>query len=546
MQEAPSTSTSTSTAEARQAQATALEAAAEPAPTSLEEALAQITKLREENVRLKKHVLDLEGPAPRNKFVGRVAIKSILGRSDQGEGLIGSLVIVAGWVRTIRLQGGGKFAFVNLNDGTFFEGLQIVVDSDKPGFDVFKRTECATGASMWFKGRIVKSPGKKQKVELLAVEVDLVGGCDPLKYPLAPKEHSMEFLREVAHLRARTNTISAVMRVRNALAFATHKFFQEKDFVYMHTPLITTSDCEGAGEMFQVTTLLSGAKKPEELPTTPGGELDYAKDFFGRPAYLTVSGQLNGEHYASALSNIYTFGPTFRAEDSNTRRHLAEFWMIEPEMAFYDLHDCMDLAEAYVKYAIKYALDTCPEDMQFLDKNYKGEGNLLKRLLQVVSTPFKRITYTQAIDALLKSKKTFEEPVSWGIDLSSEHERYLTEQIFKTPVIVTDYPKSFKAFYMRLNEDQQTVAAMDVLMPTLGELIGGSQREERLDVLIERFKEKGLPQEPYQAYLDLRRFGSVPHAGFGLGFERLVLFTTGIENIRDSIPFPRYPKHALF
>lgn len=336
------------------------------------------------------------------------------------------------------------------------------------------------------------------------------------------------------------------MRVRNALAYATHRFFQERSFVYLHTPLITTSDCEGAGEMFQVTTLLNSAKRPEAVAKTQAGEIDYAQDFFGRPAYLTVSGQLNGEHYASALSNIYTFGPTFRAEDSNTRRHLAEFWMIEPEMAFFDLHDTMDLAEAYVKFCIQYALDTCPEDMQFLDKNYKGEGNLLKRLQQVVSTPFKRITYTQAIQALIDSKKKFEEPVSWGIDMGSEHECFLTEQIFKSPVIVTDYPKTFKAFYMRLNEDGKTVAAMDVLMPTLGELIGGSQREERLDVLLERFKEKGLPEEPYQAYLDLRRFGTVPHSGFGLGFERLVLFTTGAQNIRDVIPFPRYPKHALF
>jgi asparaginyl-tRNA synthetase len=482
------------------------------------------------------------------KFAGRTRVKDLVGREDGGLGLVDAEVVVAGWIKTIRFGNKNRLAFINLNDGSSLSGIQIVVDDSKEGFDQLRRTECSTGASVWVGGKVVKSPGKGQAIELLAHRVALLGGSAPLEYPLAgKKDFTMEYLRDIAHLRARTNTFSAVTRVRNALSWATHQFFQEKGFLYVHTPLITCSDCEGAGEMFQVTTLLNGVKKPEEVVRTPTGEVDYAQDFFGRPAYLTVSGQLNGEYYACGLGNIYTFGPTFRAENSNTRRHLAEFWMIEPEMAFYDLHDNMDLAEAYVKHCIKHVLTHCAEDMKWLESIYKGEGgSLLARLEHVVATPFSRITYTEAIEALLKSGATFEEKVEWGIDMSSEHERYLTEKIYNGPTIVTDYPKDFKAFYMRLNDDGKTVAAMDVLMPTLGELIGGSQREERLDVLRERFREHNLPEEPYKAYLDTRRFGSVPHSGFGLGFERLVLFVTGIENIRDVIPFPRYPKHALF
>lgn len=480
-------------------------------------------------------------------FSSRWTVRDILGREDGGVGLVDQEGVVAGWIRTVRFGNKGKLAFINLNDGSLITGLQVVCDSNKEGFDQLKATDCSAGASIWIFGKVVKSPAKGQTVEFLASKVALVGGCDPLTYPLAGKGHSVEFLREQAHLRARTNTFSAVARVRNGLSFATHQFFQAKGFLNVHTPLITCSDCEGAGEMFQVTTLLNNVKKPEEVARTPTGEINYAEDFFGKPSYLTVSGQLNGEYYACGLGNIYTFGPTFRAENSNTRRHLAEFWMIEPEMAFYDLVDNMDLAEAYVKHCIQHVLTTYPEDMKFLDSVYKGEGgSLLARLEHVLATPFTRITYTEAIEALLKSGAKFEEKVEWGIDMSSEHERYLTEKIYNTPVIVTDYPKDFKAFYMRLNDDGKTVAAMDVLMPTLGELIGGSQREERLDVLRARFAEHKLPEEPYKAYLDTRRFGSVPHSGFGLGFERLVLFVSGVENIRDAIPFPRYPKHAQF
>jgi len=476
----------------------------------------------------------------------RWQVRELLGAADGGLSFVDQEGSVAGWIRAIRFGKKGQLAFINLNDGSLLGGLQIIAEDDKEGFAQLKLPECGVGASLRVFGKVVKSPAKGQTIEFFASKVVLIGGCDPLAYPLSGKGHSMEFLRDIAHLRARTNTFSAMSRVRNGLAFATHQFFQQKGFLYVHTPLITCSDCEGAGEMFQVTTLLNGAKKPEEVKRTPTGEINYAEDFFGRPSYLTVSGQLNGEYYACGLGNIYTFGPTFRAENANTRRHLAEFWMIEPEMAFYDLQDNMDLAEEYVKYAIKHVLATYPDDMKFLDSIHKGEGGLLARLENVLAAPFARITYTEAIDSLIKSGATFEDKVEWGIDMGAEHERYLTDKIYNGPVIVTDYPKEFKAFYMRLNDDGKTVAAMDVLIPTLGELIGGSQREERLDVLQERFKEHNLPEEPYKAYLDTRRFGSVPHSGFGLGFERLVLFVTGLENIRDVIPFPRYPKHALF
>jgi len=351
-------------------------------------------------------------------------------------------------------------------------------------------------------------------------------------------------LRTIAHLRPRTNTIGAVTRVRNQLAFAIHKYYVEKGFYYINTPLITASDCEGAGEMFGVTTLMNGINSVKDIPATPEGKPDYTKDFFGRPSFLTVSGQLNGEIYACALSKIYTFGPTFRAENSHTTRHLAEFWMIEPEMAFYDLHDNMDLAEDFIKSVIKHVLETCPEDMAFF--NQYVEKGLLDRLKNVLENPFERITYTQAVDILKKTGQKFVVPVEWGLDLASEHERYLTEVVYKKPVIVTDYPKEFKSFYMRLNDDGKTVAAMDILVPKIGEIIGGSQREERLDVLEKRLEEVKLPKENYSWYLDLRRFGTVTHSGFGLGFERLVQFTTGVENIRDVIPFPRYPGHADF
>jgi len=519
---------------------------------SLDQAKAQIAELQAEVQRLRSLIKSADNENEgRSMFSARRSIKSIIGGPDQGTQLIGQTVTICGWVRTIRLANKGAMAFVMINDGSTFDALQVVVDSDRPGFPELEGPNASTGASFWAKGRVVESKGKGQKVEILASTVSLIGGCDPVAYPLAKKQHTLEHLRTVGHLRARTATISAVARVRNALAYATHQFFQERGFVYLHTPVITASDCEGAGEMFQVTTLLSPPKgqsttKISDVPAGQAGEVDYSKDFFGRPAYLTVSGQLNGEQYACAMSNIYTFGPTFRAENSFTARHLAEFWMIEPEMAFVDLEENMDVAEAYLKHCIRYVLQHCPEDMAFFDKNDKEKPTLLHRLQHVADTPFKRVTYTEAIDALLKSGKQFEVPVSWGIDMGSEHERYLTEQVFKMPIIVTNYPKDFKAFYMRLNDDGKTVAAMDVLVPRVGEIIGGSQREERIEVLKARLVEKGLKEEPYEAYLDLRRYGSVPHSGFGLGFERLVLFTTGMENIRDVIPFPRWPGHAEF
>jgi asparaginyl-tRNA synthetase len=383
------------------------------------------------------------------------------------------------------------------------------------------------------------SPGKEQALEMQASSMTLIGKCDPETYPMQKKKHTFEFLRTIAHLRPRTNTFGAVTRVRNALAFATHQFFQSRGFLYIHTPIITGSDCEGAGKMFQVTTL--DINNP---PKNPQGKVDYAQDFFAKPTYLTVSGQLDGEIFACAMSDIYTFGPTFRAENSNTSRHLAEFWMIEPEMAFADINDNMDCAEAYLKYVLKYVLDNCPEDMQFFDK-YISQG-LIERLQHIINTPFERASYTYAIRILEKADKKFEFPVKWGLDLQSEHERYLAEEFFSKPVIITDYPKEIKAFYMRANDDNKTVAAMDVLFPKIGEIVGGSQREERLNVLEARMKELKLPVEDYWWYLELRKYGSVPHAGFGAGFERLIQFATGMENIRDVIPFPRYPGKADF
>lgn len=466
----------------------------------------------------------------------RVKIKDIKFPRPNVPSLIDQEVAINGWVRTIRNQ--KTFSFIEVADGSTLSTLQILATSEVPGYEnIISRL--ATGASINAKGTIVKSPGKDQFLELKASEITIIGLCDPETYPLQKKKHTFEFLRTIAHLRPRTNTFGAVTRVRNALAFATHQFFQNRGFLYIQTPIITSSDCEGGGEMFQVTTL-----DLENLPKTSQNKVDYTQDFFSKPSYLTVSGQLNGEIFACALSDIYTFGPTFRAENSNTARHLAEFWMIEPEMAFADLNDNMDCAEAYLKFVIQYVLDNCPEEMQFFDK-FISQG-LIARLQQIVQTPFERATYTYAIRILEKADKKFEFPVKWGLDLQSEHEKYLAEEFFAKPVILTDYPKEIKAFYMRSNEDNKTVAAMDILVPKLGEIIGGSQREERLNYLEAKLREMKLDPEAYWWYLELRKYGSVPHSGFGAGFERLVLFATGMENIRDVIPFPRSPGKADF
>ena len=448
---------------------------------------------------------------------------------------IGSTLTVCGWIRTVREQ--KTFSFVELNDGSTLSNLQIVVEETMPGYaEVMK--QLSTGASIRATGMLAASPGQKQKWELKATEVVLLGAC-PEDYLLQKKRHSFEFLRTIAHLRPRTNTQGAVTRIRNALSFATHLFFQERDFLYIQTPIVTTSDCEGAGEQFLVTTL--DVNKPMRHSD---GTVDYSKDFFGKPAHLTVSGQLNAETYACALSDVYTFGPTFRAENSNTSRHLAEFWMIEPEMAFADLKDNMECAEAFLKYLFNYVLKNCAEDMEFFDAFI--EKGVIQRLRHVAETPFAYLTYTEAVEILKKSGKSFQFPVEWGIDLQSEHERFLAEEHCKKPVILTNYPAKIKAFYMRDNDDGKTVAAMDVLVPKIGEIIGGSQREERLERLEKKIVQFGLNPEDYWWYLQLRKYGSVPHAGFGAGFERLVQFTTGMENIRDAIPFPRFPGHAEF
>jgi len=459
-------------------------------------------------------------------------------------------VVVNGWVRTFRNN-----QFIALNDGSTNSNLQVVVDFENTDPALLKRL--TTGAAIRVSGLLVPSLGKGQKVEVKAKEIEILGDSDPEKYPLQPKKHSLEFLREIAHLRFRTNTFGAVFRVRNSLAFAVHQFFQERGFVYLHTPIITASDAEGAGETFHVTNF--DLVNP---PKTESGEIDFKEDFFGRPTNLTVSGQLEGELGAMALSDIYTFGPTFRAENSNTTRHLAEFWMIEPEMAFYDLADNMDLAEALLKYVIKYALDKNAEDIEFLTQRLQDEEKqkpqherseltLIEKLQFCLDNDFERLTYTEAIDILRDSaankKKKFQYPIEgWGTDLQSEHERYLVEKHFKKPVILTDYPKQIKAFYMRQNDDGKTVRAMDILFPGIGEIVGGSQREERLDKLEQRMDEMGVPKDELWWYLDTRRFGACPHAGFGLGFERLVQFVTGMGNIRDVIPFPRFPKNAEF
>ena len=445
-------------------------------------------------------------------------------------------VAVKGWVRTVREL--KDFAFMEVNDGSSLANLQVVLDADLPeGADILK--QLSTGASVEVSGTLVESPAKGQRIELKAQTVTVVGESDAQTYPLQKKRHSFEFLRSLGHLRSRTNTLGAVFRVRNAASTAIHQFFQERGFMWVHTPILTASDCEGAGEMLAVTSL-----DLKNVPLTDTKEIDYSQDFFGKPAYLTVSGQLEAEVMAMAFSNVYTFGPTFRAENSNTSRHLAEFWMIEPEMAFCDLQGDMDLAEAFLKYIFKFVLDNCPEDIEFFNKRI--DKSVLERAENIINSEFARISYTEAIAHLEKAKRKFEYPVEWGVDLQSEHERYLAEELFKKPTIVTDYPIEIKAFYMRLNDDEKTVAAMDVLAPGVGEIIGGSQREERLDVLEKRIAAQGLEIEDYWWYRDLRRYGTVPHAGFGLGFERLVQFMTGMGNIRDVIPFPRAPQSIEF
>ncbi|GHM98722.1 asparagine--tRNA ligase [Cytophagales bacterium WSM2-2] len=475
----------------------------------------------------------------------RTKIKELLKTQPAGQ-----TVKVQGWVRTLRNN-----QFIAINDGSTINNIQAVVELNSLDESTLKRI--TTGACLSITGELIPSPAKGQAVEIKVKELEVLGDSDAEKFPLQPKKHSMEFLREIAHLRARTNTFGAVMRVRHAMAFAVHKFFNDRGFFYIHTPVITGSDAEGAGAMFRVTTL--DINKP---PRDEQGHIDHKQDFFGRETNLTVSGQLEGETYALALSDIYTFGPTFRAENSNTTRHLAEFWMIEPEMAFYDIHDNMQLATDLLQYLVKYALDNCADDLEFLNKraqeeeaakpqDQRSELGLIDRLKFVVENDFQRLSYTEAIDILKNSnpnkKKKFQYLIEdWGVDLQSEHERYLVEKHFKKPVILYNYPKGIKAFYMRQNEDGKTVAAMDVLFPGIGEIIGGSQREERYENLVQRVREMKLPEKELWWYLDLRRFGSAPHSGFGLGFERLILFVTGMTNIRDVIPFPRFPGNAEF
>ena len=450
--------------------------------------------------------------------------------------------LVQGWVKTRRSS--KSVTFVQVNDGSTLRDLQVVVGEDSPHYSL--ANSLTTGCSVSVVGSVVESQGKGQRYEVQAQEVRLMGEADPETYPLQKKRHTPEFLREIAHLRPRTNTFGAMARVRNAAAFAIHSFFQERGFQYIQTPIITASDAEGAGSMFRVTTL--DLNNPSKLPLPPGegrGEgVDFAEDFFGRPTFLTVSGQLEAEIFAMALSNVYTFGPTFRAENSNTSRHLAEFWMVEPEVAFCELEGLAELAEDFLKHIFGHVLENCGEDMEFFNRWYNDE--IIATLEGIINSRFERITYTEAVDMLLSSGESFEYPVSWGVDLQSEHERYLTEKRIGRPVIVTDYPKEIKSFYMRLNDDDKTVRAMDVLAPGIGEIIGGSQREERRDVLVRRMADLGLKEADYDWYLDLRRYGTVPHAGFGLGFERTVQFITGVSNIRDVIPFPRTPKNAEF
>ena len=465
--------------------------------------------------------------------VSRMKIKDLLNEAP------GKEVLAKGWVRTKR--GNKQVKFIALNDGSTINNIQIVAETDKFDEELIKRI--TTGASLAVRGQLVESIGSGQKVELKAESIEIYGECDPMRYPLQKKDTSLEYLRTVAHMRMRTNTFGAVLRIRNAMAYAIHTFFQNKGFVYLHTPLITESDCEGAGQMFQVTTL--DLDKP--LPRNKKGEIDYNEDFFGKQTSLTVSGQLEGELGATAVGEIYTFGPTFRAENSNTPRHLAEFWMVEPEMAFYDIKDNMDLAEEFIKYLVSYALENCIDDIKFLNDKY-DEG-LIERLRSVIGTDFVRLEYTEGIRILeeaIKDGVKFEYPVYWGVDLQSEHERYLVERHFQKPVILTGYPKEIKAFYMKQDDNGKTVRAMDVLFPKIGEIIGGSEREWSLEKLENRINELGMSRKNLEWYIDTRRFGSVPHSGFGLGFERLLLFVTGMSNIRDVIPFPRTPRNAEF
>ncbi len=467
--------------------------------------------------------------------MARTKIKDIFAVKDLKE-IIGKQFTCKGWVKTTRAQ--KTFLFIELNDGSCFRNLQILLEQSHKDYSRLC-ANISTGVSLQVTGTIVESPGQNQPVELKADEIGILGQSNPETYPLQKKRHSFEFLRTMAHLRPRTNTFGALARVRNAMSFATHLFFQQRGFLYITTPIITSSDCEGAGKMFQVTTL-----DLLNVPRTAQEKIDYSQDFFSKPAYLTVSGQLNGEAYACSLSDVYTFGPTFRAENSNTSRHLAEFWMIEPELAFADLQDNMENAESYLKFVCKYVLENCEEDMAFF--NQYIEPGTIERLQHIVDTPFEHASYTYAVRILQKSGKSFQYPVEWGVDLQSEHERFLTEEFFQKPVILTDYPRKIKAFYMRDNEDGKTVAAMDILVPKIGELVGGSQREERKDVIEQKLEEFGLPKEAYRWYLDLRTYGSVPHAGYGVGFERFVQFVTGLDNIRDVIPFPRFPGNADF
>jgi asparaginyl-tRNA synthetase len=462
--------------------------------------------------------------------MNRSVIKDLL-KSTEYE----SQVLVKGWVRTKR--GNNAVAFIAINDGSIIHNLQIVIDV--PSFDAETLRKINTGACIGVQGKLVESKGQGQKVEVLATKVELYGEADPEVYPLQKKGHSFEFLREIAHLRVRTNTFGAIFRIRHAMAFAIHKYFNDLGYYYLHSPIITASDAEGAGEMFRVSTL-----DPDNLPLTEDKKVDYSKDFFGKATNLTVSGQLEGELAALALGGVYTFGPTFRAENSNTPRHLAEFWMIEPEVAFNDILDNMNLAEDFLKYLINYALQNCADDLEFL--NSMVDKELLERLKFVVNNNFIRMSYEGAIDILKSSGQKFEFPVSWGLDLQAEHERYLVEKHFQCPVILTDYPKEIKAFYMKQNDDNRTVRAMDVLFPRIGEIIGGSQREEDYDKLLARIRELGMPEKELWWYLDTRRYGTVTHSGFGLGFERLLLFVTGMTNIRDVIPFPRTPRNAEF
>ena len=459
----------------------------------------------------------------------RTRVKDILNRETPG-----GEVLVQGWVKTRRSS--GAVSFIQISDGSTLTDLQIVVEPSSPDFALVE--SLSTGCSVRAVGELVESEGRNQKYEVNATRLEILGNADPEEYPLQKKRHTLEFLREIAHLRPRTNTFGAMARVRNAMAYAIHSFFQQRGFQYIQTPMITASDAEGAGSMFRVTTL------DLQDPPRRDGLVDNSEDFFGQPTYLTVSGQLEAEIFALALSDVYTFGPTFRAENSNTSRHLAEFWMVEPEVAFCDLDGLAELAEDFLKYIFSQALEQCPEDMAFFNRWY--DNSAIETLEGIINSSFERMTYTEAVRLLESSGESFEFPVSWGLDLQSEHERYITEKRVGRPVVVTDYPRDIKAFYMRLNDDGETVRAMDVLVPRIGEIIGGSQREEREDVLLERMKQSGLDAENYWWYLDLRRYGTVPHAGFGLGFERTVQFATGMQNIRDIIPFPRTPKNVEF